>query len=74
MNVSSDYEIQEAYAELKTIRRTIARLRRQQDDYRNAGHLQDAHKNIDPIQRNYENSIEIIKEILEKLHQQGEKF
>jgi len=65
--VSTECEIEYEYDELKGVRKNIARLRTERDNYENAGHFQDASKIIGAIQSNYEHIIEIIKEIQEKL-------
>ena len=60
---SSEYEIEDQYAELKEIKKNIARLRTERNNYKNAGHFQDASKTQSVIQSNYDNSIAVIKEI-----------
>ena len=62
-NSSSKYEIEDEYEELKKIKITVARLRRSRERDKKAGHNSDAEKTIGLIQNNYDEMIELIKDI-----------
>ena len=64
-------QIEDEYAELIEIRNKLAVLRRKRNEYRSAGLDDLADKTEGLIQRNYGDSIRIIKEIQEKLPQLG---
>jgi PKD repeat protein len=64
-------QIEDEYAELIEIRNKLAILRRKRKEYRSAGLDDLADKTEGLIQRNYGDSIRIIKEIQEKLPQLG---
>ncbi|NIO37115.1 hypothetical protein GTO27_05365 [Candidatus Bathyarchaeota archaeon] len=65
-------QIEDEYAELIEIRNKLAILRRKRKEYRSAGLDDLADKTEGLIQRNYVDSIRIIKEIQEKLPQLGD--
>ena len=65
--ISSQYKLEDQYAELIEIRNMLGRFRRQRNEYRRAGLDELADKVEGGIQDNYVDSIRIIKEIQEKL-------
>jgi len=61
-------QIEDEYNELIEIRNRLAILRRARDDYEKAGLTDLANKTESAIQRNYEETIRIIKEIQKNSH------